>query len=397
MSLIKRSIFYTLQARIQEPRRFIQVLLGPRQVGKTTLVRQLIETSTLPCHYVTADVVSVFEKTWIKTQWEIARQKSGNAPGLLIIDEVQKILNWSNEIKALWDQDTYDKRDLKVILLGSSPWLMQKGLTESLAGRFEIIPVTHWFFPEMQQAFQWTLTEYAYFGAYPGAASLANKPDITRWLNYINDSLIETTISRDILLMSQVNKPALLRSLFQLACIYSGQILSYQKMLGQLQDAGNTTTLAHYLELLAGAGLIASIPKYSKHVIRQRASSPKLQVMNTALMTAQLGMDYQALTQNREVWGRLMESVVGAYLLNAIRGTDIKVYYWREGNYEVDFILKKGNKLTAIEVKSAYKKEKLSGLEKFNQVHKPNKTLCVGEQGVSIEEFICKPIQTFFA
>lgn len=394
--MIRRLGFQTLKERVDEPRKFIQVLLGPRQVGKTTLVDQLLEKMSTPFHYASADLATLQDSSWIKIQWDIARSMiEKQQAALLVIDEVQKIPNWSNQVKLLWDDDTRFKRPLKVVLLGSSPWLVQQGLTESLAGRFEIIPITHWSFAEMKKGFNWTLEEYAYFGGYPGAAALADPNNVQRWMNYINDSLIETTISRDILLMTQVNKPALLRRLFHMGCIYSGQVLSFQKMLGQLQDAGNTTTLAHYLELLEGAGLIANIQKYANQKVRQRASSPKLQVMNTALMTSQIGKDFNSLRDDHSLWGRVMESMIGAYLINSIRGKNIQIFYWREGNYEVDFVLKTSNYLTAIEVKSGNKKENLSGLEKFNSQFNPNKLLVVGEQGIDIEKFLLSPVENW--
>jgi len=153
-------------------------------------------------------------------------------------------------VKRLWDEDSRLGHDLKVVLLGSAPLLVQRGLSESLTGRFEVLRVSHWSFGEMRSAFGFSLDDYLYFGGYPGAAPLASDPG--RWVRYVLDALIETTISRDVLLMTRVDKPALLRRLFELSCRYSGQVLSYTKMLGQLQDAGNSTTLAHYLDLLAG-------------------------------------------------------------------------------------------------------------------------------------------------
>jgi predicted AAA+ superfamily ATPase len=252
-------------------------------VGKTTLSLQISEDLSIPSHFVSADTATLQDLTWLEMQWEAARQKvDPERGGLFIIDEVQKIPKWSSMIKKLWDEDTRNQINLKVMILGSSPWLMQKGLSESLAGRFEIFPITHWSFYEMQKVFGWGLDEFIYFGGYPGCASLINEE--ARWRNYINDALVETTISRDILLMTQVNKPALLRRLFQLGCEYSGQILSFQKMVGQLQDAGNTTTLSHYLELLTGAGVLTGLSKYAKQTVRRKGSSPKFQVFNTALM-----------------------------------------------------------------------------------------------------------------
>jgi hypothetical protein len=278
---------------------------------------------------------------------------------------------------------------LKVVLLGSSPLLVQKGLTESLAGRFELIPVTHWSFVEMRQAFGWKLDQFVYFGGYPGAAGLIN--DHPRWSRYIMDALIETTISRDILLMTRVDKPALLRRLFHLGCDYSGQVLSYQKMVGQLQDAGNTTTLAHYLELLSGAGMLTGLSKFSDRRVRQRASSPKLQVMNTALMTASSPHAFEAAKKDRDFWGRLVESAAGAHLINTSLGTKTEVFYWREGTREVDYILRSGKSITAIEVKSGYAKESLPGMEAFSKAFKPTRKLLVGNRGIPMEEFLTKP------
>ncbi len=390
----KRLIFSVLKERIQEPRRFIQALLGPRQVGKTTLALQIQETLDLPTHFISADTATLQDLAWIEGEWERARLLG---EGLLIIDEVQKIPEWASLVKKLWDEDSRNRHPLKVLLLGSSPWLVQKGLSESLTGRFEILPVTHWTFEEMKQRFGWDLDAYVYFGGYPGAAPLMDKKDPTRWQNYINDSLIETTISRDILLMTQVNKPALLRRLFQLGCHYSGQILSYQKMVGQLQDAGNTTTLAHYLDLLAGAGMVTGVHKYSDRPLRARSSSPKLQVFNTALMSAQSGKSFEGAKEDRKFWGQLTESTVGAFLLNQIRGTQIELYYWRERNKEVDFVLKKGESLVAIEVKSGNKKETLSGMSLFSKHYPHARLLLVGNSGIPIQEFLETPISYWFS
>ncbi|MCF7799984.1 AAA family ATPase [Candidatus Babeliales bacterium] len=389
----KRPIFDLILKRIQESRKFIQVLLGPRQVGKTTLALQVAEELDKPFYYVSADTATLQDLTWLQQQWEIARQKIVKDKGcVFIIDEVQKIPNWSSLIKMLWDEDTRNKTDLYVIILGSSPWLVQKGLTESLAGRFEIIPVTHWSFFEMNKIFGWSLDKYAYFGGYPGAVSLANEEDPSRWKNYINDSIIETTISRDILLMTQINKPVLLRRLFQLGCIYSGQILSYTKMLGQLQEGGNVTTIANYLDLLAGAGLLMGLQKYANQEVRQRGSSPKFTVFNNALMTAQTNKTFNQAKDDREFWGRLIESMVGAHLLNSIRGTQIELFYWREGDKEIDFVLKYGDKLTAIEVKSGYENFRRSGIDLFVNQFKPNRILLVGDKGMPIIDFLDIPI-----
>ncbi len=391
-----RSIFTLLIERLQEPRKFIQVLLGPRQVGKTTLALQVAKAIKKPSHYVSADLATLQNIAWIEQQWEVARNKVEPGQGaLLIIDEVQKIPHWSDTIKALWDQDTRNQTDLSVLILGSSPWLMQKGLTESLAGRFENIPITHWSFGEMHTHFGWTLDHYLYFGGYPGAASLADENDSSRWGHYINESLIETTISRDILLMTQVNKPALLRRLFQLGCNYSGQILSYSKMLGELQETGNTTTLAHYLDLLSGAGLISGLQKFSKQRVRQKGSSPKFSVFNTALMSALSGKTFKQAREDRIFWGRLVESAVGAHLLNSIRGTQIDLFYWREGDREVDFVLQQGTALTAIEVKSGKESMNRTGIDIFVNKFNPSRVLLIGDQGIPVEKFFSTPLSNF--
>lgn len=393
-----RPIYRTLVARVKEERRFIQVLAGPRQSGKTTLARQAMDGVTVPTHYASADEPRLREPAWIEDQWEIARLRAADAQGrrgaLLILDEVQKVTGWSETVKRLWDEDTHRKLRVKVLILGSAPFLMQKGLTESLAGRFEVIPVPHWSFGEMREAFGWDLERYIYFGGYPGAASLAG--DEARWSHYILDSLIETTLSRDVFLMSRVDKPALLRQLFHLCCDYSAQIMSYQKMLGQLQDAGNTVTIAHYLKLLSAAWMVTGIPKYSGHRVRQRASSPKLQVLNTALMTAQAGVSLRTAQKDRAFWGRLVESAVGAHILNGTMGKRVEVFYWRERNSDVDFVVSMDRGLIALEVRSGKKKGGLPGMEAFSAAFKPERRLLVGTGGIDIEEFLSSPVERWF-
>jgi len=381
-----------LLTRLQEQRRFIQVLAGPRQSGKTTIAQQVVETLTKPAHYASADEPALRGTAWIDQQWEAARLLAADANrkgAILVLDEIQKIPGWSETVKRLWDADTKSKVPLSVALLGSAPLLVQQGLTESLAGRFEVIPVTHWSFTEMQEAFGWSVEEYIYYGGYPGSAALVQ--DYERWAQYVVHSLIETTISRDILLMTRVDKPALLRQLFQLGSSSSGQIVSYQKLVGQLQDAGNTTTLAHYLELLHGAGMLAGLKKYSGKHIRQRASSPKLLVLNTALMSAQVNIPFAQANRQPDLWGRLVESSVGAHLVNGSVGTPLRVFYWREGAKEVDFILQKGKSVTAIEVKSGRQRESLAGITAFSELHRPQRKLLVGSGGIPLQQFLSLP------
>ena len=388
--MIRKAIHDTLLERLSEKRRFVQVLAGPRQVGKTTVARQVMEKLDMPSHYASADEPALKGPEWLSQQWEIGRLKARNGHGLLILDEVQKVHGWSESVKQLWDADTHNKVRLRVVLLGSSPLLIQSGLTESLAGRFEVIAAPHWSFSEIQQAFRWGVEQFIYYGSYPGAAPLISQPD--RWRRYILDSLVETSISRDILLMTRVDKPALLRRVFQLACDYSGQILSYQKMLGQLTDAGNTVTLAHYLQLLQGAGMVAGLSKFSYGKVRQRGSSPKLQVLNTALMTVTSGMNFQDTRKDGDAWGRLVESAVGAHLLGDTLGKDIEVTYWRDRNMEVDFVLQQGKSIVGIEVKSGRRREALNGIAAFRKQFNPLRTLLVGGDGIPLKEFLSTPV-----
>lgn len=387
-----------LTERLLEPRRHIQVVTGPRQVGKSTLVQHVVEAAGLPTRSASADEPTLRGMEWIEQQWQLARVAatgSGKAGGLLVLDEIQKIPRWSESVKRLWDEDTRKRVPLKVVLLGSAPLLVARGLTESLAGRFETLPLGHWSFAEMREAFGFTLEQYIFFGGYPGAAPLVRQPQ--RWTRYIVDSLIETSISRDVLLLTRVDKPALLRRLFDLACRYSGQSLSYTKMLGQLHDAGNATTLAHYLELLAGAGLVTGLQKYAGDVARMRGSSPKLQVLNTALLTASSGMSLTEARADHEFWGRLVESAVGAHMANAASAGECELYYWRDRTLEVDFVLKAGRKLASIEVKSGRAPQAHSGTAAFASAFKPQRSLLVGGDGIDLGDFLSQPVSSWIS
>jgi len=389
-----RPVFQQLGKRMAEPRKFIQVLAGPRQVGKTTLARQLMGSLPYESHFASADALASGDRQWIGQQWEIARLKLANSKSdecMLILDEVQKVPGWSDIVKALWDEDSHKQLALKVIILGSSPLLLQRGLTESLAGRFEVMPIRHWSYAEMRDAFDISLDQYIYFGGYPGAAALMADED--RWRSYIQDSLIETTISRDILLMTQVNKPALLRQLFYLGCNYSGQILSYQKMVGQMQDAGNTTTLAHYLELLAGAGMLSGIRKYAGQQVRQRSSSPKFQVMNMALMSALSNQRFEQVRTDPEQWGRWVESAIGVHLINRSIEHGFDLFYWRERGHEVDFIVRYEGRLLAIEVKSHKRQTALPGMDAFVKAFQPDKLLLIGGGGLDVALFLSMDVK----
>lgn len=385
-----------LTQRLTEPRRFMQVVAGPRQVGKSTLVLQALEQTRWTSRYVSADEPLLRDRAWLVQQWEAARAEARrDGASVLVLDEVQKVTDWSETVKRLWDEDTRARLALRVVLLGSAPLLVQRGLSESLAGRFEVIPVQHWSFDEMHAAFGLSVDEYVFYGGYPGAAALIG--DLERWRHYVLESLVETTVSRDVLLLSRVDKPALLRRLFHLACEYSGQVLSWTKMLGQLQDVGNVTTLAHYLDLLSGAGLAVGLQKYAAQGARERGSSPKLLVRNTALMSAQAGTTLAALRAEPQRWGRLVESAVGAHLANAAASGAFSLYYWREGPHEVDFVVKRGRDLTSIEVKSGAARDRPAGAGKFAELFKPKRQLLVGGDGIALEEFLGKPAETWVA
>jgi len=389
-----RSQATTLGRRLCESRRFIQAVVGPRQVGKTTLVQQVIEAGHVRARFASADEPTLRGRDWVEQQWEAARlesSESGKRGSVLVLDEIHKIPNWSETVKRLWDEDTRTRVPLKVVLLGSAPLLISRGLTESLAGRFELLHLRHWSYSEMRSAFGWSVEQYLFHGGYPGSAPLIRHEP--RWRRYVLDSLIETTIARDVLLLSRVDKPAVLRRLFELGCKYSGQILSYTKMLGQLQDAGNTTTLAHYLELLAGAGMLTGLQKFAGQAVRQRGSSPKLQVFNTALMASQSGYTLKEAQEDREFWGHLVESAVGAHLSNAAVTGECEVFYWRDRGMEVDFVVSTAQALTAIEVKSGRASVVQSGMTAFSDAFKPRRKLLVGGDGIAVESFLSRPVE----
>ncbi len=387
--MFQRSYLQNLIKVMNEPKRFIQVLVGPRQIGKTTLISQLIKEIDTPYIFESADAVAASDRTWLELIWFNTREllkEPGVNEYLLVIDEIQKIDNWSEIVKRLWDEDMRNGVNLKVILLGSSRLLIQQGLTESLAGRFELTYLGHWSFAEMESAFGFTAEEYVWFGGYPGSAGLIK--DEMRWKNYVSNALIETSISKDILMLTRVDKPALMKRLFELGCLYSGQILSFTKILGQLSDAGNTTTVSHYLELLDTAGLLGGIEKFAADVIRKRSSSPKFQVHNNALVSAQRNELFEEIKKQPAEWGRMVESSIGAHLLNCSFVEGYKVFYWRHRNDEVDFVLEKRGKTIGLEVKSTGSVSGTSGMDAFRKMYKPDKMLLVGGGGLPWQEFL---------
>jgi len=390
-----RKQYHTLKARIQEPRRFMQVLAGPRQVGKSTLVGQVLQKVPIPYSVEVADAIDPKDRDWIRRVWEGARTTMtlrGEAERLLVIDEIQKIDNWSEVVKREWDEDTRKHLNLKVVLLGSSRLLLKRGLTESLAGRFELIRLGHWSYQEMHDAFGVTLDEYIYFVGYPGAAHMIG--DEKRWRKYIKDSLVAPVIEKDVLMTSNIYKPALMKQLFELGCGYSAEILSLTKLMGQLQDAGNVTTLASYLEILDQCALLTGLQKYANDDARKRGSIPKYQVYNNALLTAYKGRSFLTDRTDTTLWGRWVESTIGVHLLGMAEEADYQVYYWREParnkadkDKEVDFIIVNDGEVTAIEVKSG-RRGMNSGLPVFVEAFHPRKSFVVGSGGVSLEDFL---------
>ncbi len=386
--MFERPYLEVLKRRIEEPRKLIQVVMGPRQVGKTTMMTQLLRKLDTEYAFESADAVANPNDIWLHEIWETARLKmtaSGASEYLLVVDEIQKIDNWSEIVKQHWDRDSREETNIKLVILGSSRLLIQKGLTESLAGRFETFQLGHWSYQEMNAAFGWNIEQYLYFGGYPGSAFLVDDED--RWKNYIKDSMIETSIAKDILMLTRIDKPALLKRLFELGSLYSGQILSYTKLMGQLQDAGNTTTLSHYLMLLSVCGLLGGLEKYAGNVVRKRSSSPKFQVYNNALLSAQDNKNFSEIFLNPKDWGRYVESSVGAHLINYSVSERYNLHYWRDSNKEVDFILEKNGKLIALEVKTGKRAEN-PGMKSFAEKFHPVKVLLVGTGGIPVEEFL---------
>jgi len=393
--MIQRAEIKELIERLKEPRKFIQVIVGPRQVGKTTMVSQAMEQIDIPHLFFSADNIFASDE-WLAEKWQSARlmvQSQRLAQLIVVIDEVQKIPNWSERVKKEWDLDTFNHLPIKLVLLGSSRLMIMNGLTESLAGRFELIRMTHWTWSEMQEAFGWDLNTYIYYGGYPGAAEMITDED--RWRNYVENAILEASINKDVLQTSNIYKPALLRQLFTICCAYSGEELSFRKMLGNLQEAGNATTLANYLQLLSEADLVSGLQKYARDKARKYSSTPKLQVFDNALMNVYNQTTFATVRTDAALWGRQVESAVGSYLLSQAEKHRMQVYYWRENNAEVDFILQRGLSIVAIEVKSNNARTN-AGLHLFNSKYKPLQAFVVGNEGIPLADFLQTDLRLLF-
>ncbi len=390
--MYSRELSLKLTQRLSSPRAFIQVVMGPRQTGKTTAIKQAVKAVGLPYRVASSDSPTELSGEWVELEWRQARtlaEKQG--PAILVLDEIQKVTGWSETVKALWDEDSWNDVPLSVVLSGSSSLLLGSGLSESLAGRFELLKSTHWSLAEMSEAFGYSLEDYLTFGGYPGAALL--KGDVDRWREYMRDSIVETTISRDILQMEDVRKPALMRALFELGAQYSAQEISYRKLLGQLDDKGNTDVVRHYLDLLSKAGMMSGLQKYDTKQLRSRASSPRLMVHDPSLMSS-MWRGSGDLLADPSLRGHLVETAVGARLIarSALEGFDL--YWWRDGNLEVDFIAKRSDgALAAIEVKSG--RVSKSGMSEFLKLNPDAKPMVVGDRNTSVEAFLRDEVELF--
>lgn len=391
--MYERSFVTTLSDRLRESRRFIQVVIGPRQTGKSTGVSQALGKLSAPVVEYAFDRPRDRRSAKLEEIWGQAREMLGSSPEVILsLDEIQKVPDWSSTVKFLWDEDTRRGNNIKVVATGSSALTLRGGMAESLKGRFEEIASTQWTLAECRDAFGYSLDDFLFFGGYPGAAALKDEPD--RWFAYMHDSIIEPTITQDVLEMETVKKPALLRALFEIGAMYSAREISYRKLLGQLDDRGNTEVISHYLDLLSHAGLLSGLRKYDEKPLRPKTSSPRLLVHDTSLMTAASEEDAEALFANPAQKGHLIETAAGAYLLERSRQERFSVRWWRDRNDEVDFVITKGRKRTAIEVKGGHTR-RTKGLGAFVEKYPGTYVLIVGAESCPLEEFLLGNISLF--
>ena len=387
-----------LKSRMAEPRRRMQIVMGPRQVGKSTLVGQFTEGISVPFDFFAADGVNRFDSSWIPNKWQQVRMRMdihSEQEHILIIDEVQKIRGWSEQVKKEWDEDSRSHRNLKVILLGSSRLLLQKGLEESLEGRFETIKMGYWDWQEMHEAFGFSMDEYVYFGGFPGLA-----PDIQdedRWRNLMEDSIISPILTRDILEIEEIRNPALLRQVFELACIESAKELSLTKMQGTM-NSGTVPTIKNYLDILNKSMIVQPLQNYSPSRVKEKQSVPKMQVFNNAFRNRFGTFSFDEARVDPAEWGRLVESAVGAHLANRAMTDDYELFYWRnERRQECDYVLRKGQALVAIEVKSG-SVDKTVGFEKFKErfADKVTAAFIVGPHALPLDDFFIMDLKSVF-
>lgn len=354
------SIRDTLLRRISEPApSLIQLLVGPRQVGKTTLLLELADTLGPQAIYVACDTPEASLPGWRDRLWQRVREQAARSKATLLLDEIQAVSGWSAWLKSCMDQVKRQRVPLHIVATGSSSLRLGAGARESMAGRFERHVLPQWSARNLHELLDVPANEaparLVALGGYPGAVRFWNDPD--RWRSYIRDAIIEPAIGRDILQLEQVRKPALLRQVFALATAHPAEILSLDKIAGALAERGALETIAHYLDLLKAAFLVAPTHKYSDAEIRRRRSPPKLVVLDNALLAATSSAPDPRTDTAR--WGRWVEN---ACLAHAIHQGE-EVFYWREEPWEVDgvFVGPRGRWL--VEVKTgAYTQTDLRGL-----------------------------------
>ena len=363
-----RDFVQKLQARLtNEDNPLIQVVLGPRQVGKTTGVKTVLR-NIKSSHYANADLASAPNQQWIIEQWQTAKALGKGT--VLVLDEIQKINRWSDVVKGLFDEDR-ETGFIKPVLLGSSSLTLREGLGDSLLGRFELIEVPHWSYKECKEAFGWDLNTYLMYGGYPGPANLID--DSERWQSFMRESVLESVLSKDIFMLAKIGKPALFRQVLELSLLYPAQEISYQKIVGQLQERGSVETIKSYLNILNSAYLISTLEKFSTRPLSTKNSSPKILPLCPALFHA-IKNPSDILTN--PTWrGRIIEAAVGAHLKKL---PGVKIFYWREGNDEVDFVLKHENNVLGVEVKSGAQ-HKGEGTSAFRIKFKNSKCITLNE------------------
>lgn len=353
-----------LPKRFESKQPLLQVILGPRQVGKTTTVLKLInEQYAERGMYVSADQVFNADAQWLRTCWLEAQA----GKKILFIDEIQKSHNWAEAIKALYDESKRIKKLFPCVLLGSSSLEIQKGLTESLTGRFQLIRAHHWNYQESKKGYDLSFEKYLSYGGYPGSYQFIDSAD---WADYVKNSIISTAVEKDILQFRSVKNPALFKQAFDILVSYPAQEISYNKLLGQLQDRGNVELIKYYISLFEGAFLIKTLEKYSPKTIKRKSSSPKILPLAPCMPSLQWGGEHTSAEK-----GRIFELIVGCQLVR----TGEELFYWREGNAEVDFVLKQGKNVWAIEVKSGRKKSD-KGLQQFKKNFPSARTAMITEE-----------------
>ena len=392
------------------------MLWGPRQSGKSTLIQQTLRHYPGPYQYINVDdfepehIIDFPElmqkpkssrlSLWMREHWQKARScaQASSQPFVLVIDEVQMIPNWAQRVKGMYDRDRWDGHQVHVVLLGSSPRNLQKGISESLLGRFYPMDIPHWSYSEMKEAFGFSVDDYIFYGGYPGAASYAGPDQYLEWKNYVQTAVIDGNLERDIFELIEIHYPDVMDQVFKIGAHASSQLMDIKKVIEKFtyetQQQLKKEDFPHilvmrYLTILSKVSMLTSITKYARDPFKRRRT-PKFQVLNTGLMSATHTLTFEEAKQSPAYWGRLAESAVGAHLLNTLHPS-ASLHYWRYNGDEVDFVVDRTITLTAIEVKTAKKNKPLKGLQTFCQKFPVTRSLVVGTGGISFEEFLSKP------